>query len=104
MPVEGYVKNRPYSGYKLRIYNDLCDTGELLISVDSKNVDVDYTKPYYDLGSFTFSYLRDKDTQSTLYGNFFIVEFIFNDEECEYDNKKCIEFESLEYQISYEEN
>lgn len=88
----------PYSGYKLRVYNDLCDTGELDISTNSKgsnSIYKDITKPYYDLGNFNFNYLRDKNTKSRLYGNYFIVEFIFDA-----DNINNIEFESLNYSIT----
>ena len=88
----------PYSGYKLRVYNDLCDTGELDISTNSKGSKSKYndvTKPHYDLGNFNFNYLRDKNTKSRIYGNYFIVEFIF-----EADNINDIEFESLNYSIT----
>ena len=103
-PVEGNISHiinyrTPYSGYKLRVYNDLCDTGELSINVDYKHPDGDITKPYYDLGNFIFNYLRDKETNSQIFGNFFIVEFIF-----EHDKDNVIEFESLEYNVNYEEN
>ena len=82
----------------LRIYNDLCDTEELDISTNSKGSKSKYndiTKPYYDLGNFNFNYLRDKNTKSRIYGNYFIVEFIF-----EADNINDIEFESLNYSIT----
>lgn len=88
----------PYSGHKLRVYNDLCDTGELDISTNSKGSKSKYndvTKPHYDLGNFNFNYLRDKNTKSRIYGNYFIVEFIF-----EADNINDIEFESLNYSIT----
>lgn len=104
-PVKGntlsIVNNRrPYSGYKLKVYNDLCTTDEIDIQVDLKSENnIDIKKPYYDLGNFTFNYLRDKDTDSQIFGNFFIVEFIFDQND--YD---IIEFESLEYVIDYEEN
>ena len=107
LPVEGNALSilgakRPYSGYILRVYNDLCDTGDLSISMDTKAYPSDNTLPYYNLGNFTFNYLRDKDTNSALYGNFFIVEFKFeHKDEQGYD---VIEFESLEYNVSYEEN
>lgn len=107
-PVEGYdipeiinnvITRRPYSGYKLRVYNDLCDTGYLDITIDEKSTDTtNEKKPYYDLGNFVFNGLRDKNTNSIIYGNFFIVEFIFE------ETDKKIEFESLEYNLNYEEN
>ena len=105
LPVEGNAlslidERRPYSGYKLKVYNDLCSTEELNIQVDLKSENnIDIKKPYYDLGNFTFNYLRDKETNSQIFGNFFIVEFTFED-----NQKDIIEFESLEYGISYEEN
>ena len=104
MPVEGNASSiindrRPYSGYKLKVYNDLCSTEELDIQTDYKeNID-GTTKPYYDLGNFTFNYLRDKETNSQIFGNFFIVEFTFED-----NQENIIEFESLEYNVNYEEN
>ena len=104
LPVEGNAlsiinNRRPYSGYKLKVYNDLCSTEELDIQTDHKENINDIKKPYYDLGNFTFNYLRDKETDSQIFGNFFIVEFIFDR-----NNEDIIEFESLEYGISYEEN
>lgn len=105
LPVEGNAlsvinNRRPYSGYKLKVYNDLCTTDEIDIQVDLKSENnIDIKKPYYDLGNFTFNYLRDKDTNSQMFGNFFIVEFTFED-----NQEDIIEFESLEYGISYEEN
>ena len=87
----------PYSGYKLRIYNDLCDTGEMDITADLNNKNPQ--KPYYDLGNFTFNNLRDINSGNQIFGNFFIVEFIFED-----NQEDVIEFESLEYNINYEEN
>ena len=99
---------KPYSGYRLRVYNDLCDTGIIDISTNEKNTDtIDNEKPHYELGNFIFNNLRDKTTKSTLYGNFFIVEFTFEGTN-ESGNinliKGKIEFESLEYGINYEEN
>lgn len=108
LPVEGnalssadIVTNyrKPYSGYQIRVYNDLCDTGYLNIESDDKITFNDGTKPYYDLGNFTFSYLRDNITKNTLVGNFFIVEFTFNQ-----NDNDTIEFESLEYNIDYEKD
>ena len=87
----------PYSGYKLKVYNDLCETELLDITADLNNKNPE--KPYYDLGNFIYNNLRDKDTNSQIFGNFFIVEFIF-----EHDKDNVIEFESLEYNVNYEEN
>ena len=69
------------------------------IESDDKITFNDGTKPYYDLGNFTFSYLRDNITKNTLVGNFFIVEFTFNQ-----NDDDTIEFESLEYNIDYEKD
>ena len=107
-PVEGNAMSiagtrTPYSGYQLRVYNDLCDTGILDIHYDGKIVSSYKNKPYYDLGNFTFNYLRDKtDDKNQIFGNFFIVEFIFEPKVDQEDG--VIEFESLEYSVSYEEN
>lgn len=87
----------PYSGYKLKVYNDLCETELLDIIADLNNKNPE--KPYYDLGNFIFNNLRDKTTNNQIFGNFFIVEFSFED-----NQEDIIEFESLEYGISYEEN
>lgn len=100
-PVEGNGGQRKvsYSGYKLRIFNDLIDTGEIDIttnitiprpSTDNAN---DYKKPYFYLGNWNFNYLRDSDTKehSRLHGNYYIISFIFN----ENNTKQRIEFESI---------
>ena len=87
----------PYSGYKLKVYNDLCETELLDITADLNNKNSE--KPYYDLGNFIFNNLRDKTTNNQIFGNFFIVEFTFED-----NQEDVIEFESLEYDIDYEEN
>ena len=87
----------PYSGYKLKVYNDLCETELLDITADLNNKNSE--KPYYDLGNFIFNNLRDKTTNNQIFGNFFIVEFTFEDNQTD-----VIEFESLEYGINYEEN
>lgn len=107
LPVEGNAMSMttsrtPYSGFQLRVYNDLCDTGILDIYHDIKIGTSDKVKPYYDLGNFTFNNLRDKDNKNQIFGNFFIVEFIFEPKIDQEDG--VIEFESLEYSVSYEEN
>ena len=94
---ENYDKSefrRIKSPKTLRVYNDLCDTGELDIAVNLKDQETynDITKPTYDLGNFNMSYLRDKKTNSQIFGNYFIVSFTF-------DNYN-FEFESLDYSIS----
>lgn len=96
----------PYSGLTIRIYNNLIDTGIMDISVDeeeNKNIYGEYKKPYWDLGNWNLSYLRNtktgesiSDTMSRLYGNFFVIEITANNEE----SYKKIEFETLSYKIS----
>ena len=108
-PVEEYKV--PFSGNKLIVYNNEVNTGELNIEVNdenNKNIFGSYDKPYWDLGNWNFSYLRNKLSSyptvsaielSRLYGNYFIVEFIFNNGTVEIENEK-IEFESLTYKLS----
>ena len=99
-------RKQPFSGQTLRVYNDLIDTGELNILIDdeqSKNIFGEYKKPYWDLGNWNFSYLRNaKDGQniaelmSRLYGNYFIISFTLNNQ---IETNK-IEFEDINYVIS----
>lgn len=91
------LNREPYSGYKLRVYNDMCDTGLLDIQNELKqnNTYNKIDKPTYYLGNFNMSYLRDETTNSQIFGNYFIVEFRFP----ENSNIK-FEFESLDYAIS----
>ena len=99
-------RKQPFSGQKLRVYNDLIDTKELDILIDdeqSKNIFGEYKKPYWNLGNWNFSYLRNsKDGQSIaelmsrLYGNYFIVSFTLNNK---IETNK-IEFEDVNYVIS----
>lgn len=93
----------PFSGVSLRVYNDQIDTGYLDILIDleeAKNVFANYEKPYWDLGNWNFSYLRNTrlsnadDIVSRLYGNWFVFEFVINND----DNK--VEFESLMVNLS----
>ncbi len=91
----------PYSGNKLRIYNDCIDTGYIDISCINNKFNksvMDYKKPWYEFGNWNFNYFRDiknskklkaKD-MSRLYGNYFIIELVFGNE----DNER-IEFETL---------
>ena len=104
-PVEG--EKQPFSGNLIKVYNNLVNTGELDITVDnenSKNIFNDYTKPYWDLGNWNFNYLHNNianhitqpfsDDFSRLYGNYFIIEFTFNNE----DELK-VEFEELDCKL-----
>lgn len=105
-PVEGMVT--PYSADLLKIYNNEVNTGELDILIDkeeAKNVFCDYTKPYWELGNWNYSYLRnniadrknygDAFVMSRIFGNYFVVEFTFSNT----DNLK-VEFEELKYKIN----
>lgn len=105
-PVEELRK--PYSGDRIRVYNDEVDTGWLDIKINEeeyKNALNDYKKPYWDKGNWNFSYLRNKlsenlnyDIMSRLYGNYFIVSIIFG------DSSEKVEFEVLNYVISKDNN
>lgn len=98
-PVPKEIK--PFSGNKLRIYNDLIDTGEIDISTTNINFNLfnNTEKPTFDLGKWNFSYFRNKintyngenaSSLSRLYGNYFIIEFtVLNN-----DTKRWI-FETL---------
>ena len=91
------LNREPYSGYKLRVYNDMCDTGLLDIQNELKqnHAYTEIEKPTYYLGNFNISYLRDKITNSQIFGNYFILRFSFPD-----DSNIKFEFESLNYSIS----
>lgn len=90
-PVEKF--NTYYSGDKLRIYSDICDTGILNIANANPEKTInkvgDYTKPYWRLGNWHFNALRDNMAEyinnqvsnsgaSRMYGNYFITHFEFN--------------------------
>lgn len=102
-PVEDISGQRksPFSGNYLRVFNDLTDTGNIDISCEEvlQNIANDnYLKPYFDLGNWNFSYLRDSNDidgeRQRLHGNYFILEFSFVN-----NSNKLIEFESLEYNV-----
>lgn len=105
-PVEDMVT--PYSADLLKVYNNQVNTGELDILIDkekAKNAFCDYTKPYWELGNWNYSYLRnnianrnnygDAFNMSRIFGNYFVVEFTFSNT----DNLK-VEFEELKYKIN----
>lgn len=105
-PVEEMII--PYAGDTLKVYNDLTNTSELDITVDnesSKNSFGNYKKPYWELGNWNFSYLRNYNesnkasNMSRIIGNFFIVEFTFK-EKINNSAKYKIEFEELKYSLS----
>lgn len=98
----------PYSGDALKVYNDQVNTGELYINIDTesaKNVFGNYKKPYWEFGRWNFSYLRnnianyssygDGYEMSRIFGNYFIVNFSFNNKD-----RVLIEFEELGYGLS----
>lgn len=89
----------PYAGDFIRIYNDLCDTGFVDVSVEVYNPG-DYKKPWFELGNWNFNYFRNnidkivpnsKDIYTRIYGNFFIIQFRFTNKD-----KLRIEFENLD--------
>ena len=101
----------PYAGQTLRVYNDNVNTNDINITVDNESIDPNehknifgnYKKPYWDLGNWNFSYLRNMignegdqsaAVMSRLYGNYFIIEFEFLMQD------RRIDFESLSYKIS----
>lgn len=101
----------PYAGQWLRVYNDNVNTNDINITVDNESIDPNehknifgnYKKPYWDLGNWNFSYLRNMignegdqsaAVMSRLYGNYFIIEFEFLMQD------RRIDFESLNYKIS----
>ena len=95
----------PYSGDYIRVYNDNTDTGTVNISVnteDQKNVFDNFKKPYWDLGNWNYSYLRNNientnipaSDMSRIFGNYFIIEFTFLN-----NDGKSIEFYNVSYNI-----
>lgn len=101
----------PYAGQYLTVYNNNVNTNIINITIDDestnpnehKNIFGNYKKPYWDLGNWNFSYLRDMignegdqsaTVMSRLYGNYFIIEFEFLMQD------RRIDFESLNYKIS----
>lgn len=101
----------PYAGQYLTVYNNNVNTNIINITVDDestnpnehKNIFGNYKKPYWDLGNWNFSYLRNMignegdqsaTVMSRLYGNYFIIEFEFLMQD------RRIDFESLNYKIS----
>lgn len=96
-PVE--EQQTPYAGDIIRIFNDMCDSGDIDVAVNVYNPG-DYKKPWFELGNWNFNYFRNdinkpnptaKDVYTRLYGNFFVIEFRFKNE----DNLR-IEFENID--------
>lgn len=102
LPVEGTTN--PYAGDRLIVFNDKTTTDLLNIAVDKetdKNIFGAYKKPYWHLGNWNFSYLRnhiaaynkygDGFGMTRLFGNYFIFKFMFKNN----TESKRIEFEDL---------
>ena len=102
LPVEGTTN--PYAGDRLIVFNDKTTTDLLNIAVDKetdKNIFGAYKKPYWHLGNWNFSYLRnhiaaynkygDGFGMTRLFGNYFVFKFMFKNN----TEGKRIEFEDL---------
>lgn len=94
------LREHPYAGDILRIFNEDNDTDDIDINIDKLNEFNKYKKPWYELTQYNFNYFRNNikehptvisDKLRRVYGNYFVVRFIFNNS----DNKR-IEFESFE--------
>lgn len=104
--IKSFIKH--YCGDTLKIYNDIIDTDELNIEINNEsdvNNVTNINKPYRELGKWNFNYGRDKynafdtvsDEMSRLNGNFFIVEFKFNNIE-----DKLLIFENITCHVDYD--
>lgn len=97
------LRDHPYAGDILRIFNEDNDSDDIDINVDKINQFNKYKKPWYELTQWNFNYFRNNindhsapknipsDKLRRLYGNYFIIRFVFYN----IDNKR-IELESLE--------
>lgn len=100
-----------YSGELIQILADECDTGEMNIYIDNPRQTInrvqDFNKPYRELGTWNFNYIRDiskgapnpwpvkgSDALPRFYGNWFIVKFTFTPATI---NNSCVEIESFNY-------
>ena len=101
-PVE--KQSFPYSGDILKVYSEHCDTNELDISNTTVNEFNNYKKPYFELGSWNYNYFRNLIANhptisafdiTRIYGNYIIIEFIFDNKDGE-----LIEFEDIEVSIT----
>lgn len=105
----------PYSGYQLRIYNDLVDTGFIDVSVDSESdknkspLLSNYKKPWWELGNWNFNYLRDinqgsnHDIMARLYGNYFVIAIELNNKDEQITKQNKLELEDIEATIISDE-
>lgn len=107
-PVEKHLL--PFQPEFIRVYNDLVDTDIIYCdSIDKttgmpKNNIEGYQTPYWDLGNWNLSFLRDVEHYpdadyggnycSRLFGNYFVITFDFS-----YVNT-LIEFENLDVQLT----
>lgn len=100
----------PFQPESIRVYNDLVDTNIIFCdSIDKdtgmpKNNVENYQTPYWDLGNWNFSFLRDVEHYpeseysdnycSRLFGNYFVITFDFGYVDT------LIEFENLEVRLT----
>ena len=96
--------NRRFSGDKLYIYTDETCTEELNVNCDDGHNKLnDYKYPYWNKGKWNFNYFRNtiatatkptnSDNQSVIYGKYFVIRFIFN-------NNRRFKLESVELKIN----
>lgn len=107
LPVEGL--DDKYSGDLLRVYSTHCDTGLIDVTFgDTENTTInqfgDYLKPHWRLGNWHFNCLRNKLVDyiagritafdsSRIFGNWFVVQFIFR-------TTNRVELESIDAKFS----
>ena len=111
MPVEKELL--PFQPKYIQIYNDLVNTGGIYCdSIDTttgmpKNNVENYQTPYWDLGNWNLSFLRDiehypngdyENPESRLFGNYFVITFNFGNVDT------LIEFENLDVQLTKDKN
>lgn len=79
-----YETSNNYSGYKLLIYSDNCNSGELDININGKLNEFNvYNKPFFDKGRWNLNDFRNyidsnSDNNSLIYGKYIIFRFIIN--------------------------
>lgn len=104
----------PFQPKYIRVYNDLVDTDLIICNSIDKNTGMpknnveNYQTPYWDLGNWNFSFLRDiehypngdydGDYESRLFGNYFVISFDFGNVDT------LIEFENLDVQLTKDKN
>lgn len=101
------IRDTYYSGDKLRVLTEECDTGLINLYIENPKTTINsvknYTKPYRELGNWNYNMFRNNptskpirtlvsDLSSRLYGNWYVFNFAFSDITTE---NKCIEVESL---------